>query len=870
MSNFLHSIFEEQAKSYPDNISLKFDQKEITYSTLNELSNQLANYLIFNGAKEGDIIKMFMDRSIDMIISILGILKCGAAYLPIDTKLPEERLDFLLHDTYSPICLSTSKNSNKIATVAPDQKIVCIDSDWTSILTYSKEAPEINIQDSNIAVVLYTSGSTGFPKGVLLSHRSLANRIIWDREFYNHTSDDIILQHASYTFDFSVLEIFMALANGGKLILARAEFEYESFYLIDLIQQEQITKMGSGPSLIKAYIKFSDFEKCSTLKQVFLGGEILDAGLQNDFFRKSSAELINIYGPTETSISVLNWTCKRNSKDNIVPIGFPVANMQIYLLDENMEKVPDGEIGEIFISGVGVGSGYHNRPDLTAKVFLPDPFASDESSTMYKSGDLGKKLANGAIQFCGRKDFQIKIRGLRVELQEIEYHLSSHYSINNCVVSGINYNGNETKLIAYMVAEPNQKVKIDEIKTYLLSKLPDYMVPSLFIQLDKFPLSPNGKIDRKSLPYPDKIRLLAEASFIPPETETQRNLIRIWEKSLKLSPIGIGDSFTSLGGDSLSKLEIHFLMKTEMGCNLPLSSFAKANTIKEQATIIDNDFELNQSGDIVVLRKSGDKTPVIYVQHVQSEGIDTAISLQKWLGSDHPLIATLPFGNDPTKVPDSVEKCALRYVQSIENQFESNEYAIGGFSIGGIIALEMAAILQKKGKTIKFIFLLDTFHPALIKDYISHRRIHNRILFYSKKVVLGNFQAKKNISQYLVWRANDIFSKLFSKTKWTTLELVPDMQKKKEQNEESVKANNTNLSLALRFTQKPYQGNVIIIAAESSPHVEIQNNASIKLWKETITGELIVYRIPATHFTIMHDNNIKIHANILNEHLQTY
>jgi len=307
-----------------------------------------------------------------MIIAVLGILKSGAGYGPIDNDTPLERLNHLVNETKSKILFTDSKivSKHSLGINLPLQ-CISLDSDWDEISTFSSLKPNVELKESNLAVILYTSGSTGTPKGVQLSHQSLVNRLIWDTKTYQHCAKDIVLQHASLAFDFSILEIFMALGNGGKLILARSDFQYESFYLIDLIQTEKITKMGSVPSLLKSYIDLPAFKQCTSLKYVFLGGEALSKNLQDMFFKNSSAELVNIYGPTEAAISVLNWTCKRKGNETIIPIGMPVDNITIYLLDENKKIVASDEIGEIYIAGVGVGIGYYNvtdhfRPFLTA------------------------------------------------------------------------------------------------------------------------------------------------------------------------------------------------------------------------------------------------------------------------------------------------------------------------------------------------------------------------------------------------------------------------------------------------------------------------------------------------------------------------
>lgn len=863
-SNCLHTLFEEQARLHPDNIAIKFESEEISYQDLDNQSSLLTNFLRSNGVETGDKVCIFLERSIKMMVGILGILKSGAAYVPIDPKTPLERINFLLNDFGSQALVTVNSLADKINC---GQKIIRLDTDWELISNCSSAHHDIKISNRNIAVILYTSGSTGYPKGVLLSHKSLTNRLIWDRKNYKHSPDDIVLQHASYHFDFSILEMFMALASGGKLILARPDFHYESLYLIELIQKEKITKMGSVPSLLKAYINLPDFEKCTSLKKVFLGGEILNYELQNTFFEKSDAELINIYGPTETSISVLNWTCQRNSADKVIPIGFPVADMNIYLLDNKNKPVADGNMGEIYISGVGVADGYLNQPDLTAERFVSDPFLNDNKTRMYKTGDLGKRLADGSFQFMGRKDHQIKIRGLRIELDEIEHHILLHKSISGCVVNGVENKKGEMKLVAYVVPVSNIELNFENINNFLLSKLPDYMVPNLFVQMSEFLLSPNGKIDRKALPYPHDVRLLSQTPYSPPKNEIHRQLIRIWEKVLNLKPIGITDPYDRIGGDSLATVEIIRLMENEMGCKLPLASFANAKTIQDQAEIIALDEKPSQ---LVYHCREGKKTPVLFIRHVQGE-ITVSNSLMKHLCPDHPFLVALPFGQEPETVPDSIEEIAQIYVDSLEKQYPSQEYMLGGFSMGGLVALEIASILKSKGKSVKALFFIDTFHPEILNKKMNTYQIKKRFLFYLRGLFKDKAQNKKAIIKYLAGRWLNMIMSFFKKGE--KHQIIRRLQELLgvHIDRNNLYAEDKNKDLALKFRPKSYNGDVILISAQGKTktciYEDLERNESIIKWGNLITGELYSHVVLENHNDIMKEPGVESIAQIINNHL---
>ena len=859
MNTFLHSLFEQQVEINPDAIALKFQNDEVTYRELNNQSNRLANYLIKQGVKPGYKVVLYFERSIEMIVAILGTLKSGAAYVPINPSTPKERFDFLLSDLENPIIISGQK---KLDNIKETHKVIQVGESSQE----PTEAPFVKIDAHSTSVVLYTSGSTGYPKGVLLSHKSLVNRIIWDTKEYMHSPDDIVLQHASYNFDFSILEIFMALANGGKLVLARPKFNYESSYLVELIQNEKITKMGSVPSLLKAYINLSTFENCTSLKQVFLGGETLHYNLQNLFFKKSTAELMNIYGPTEASISVLNWACKRNDENKIVPIGFPVANMEIYLLDENKQPIADGEVGEIYIAGVGVANGYFKRPELTEKHFIKIPFVNNGKDVVYKTGDLGKKLPNGAYQFIGRKDSQIKIRGLRIELEEIEYYLNLNENITSSVVSKIDADDGVDKLVAYVIPIPGSKLNINEIKGDLIKHLPDYMVPSLFVQMGEFPMNLNGKVNRDNLPYPDKLNLLSNNTYSSAENETQKRLIHIWEKVLKIKPIGINDAFYDIGGDSLAFLEMHHYIEEEFGIKLPLSSLSKSFTLKEQAEIIElNPLKDNPSKYVQLCRK-GIKTPIIFVNPILRSY--DSLKLMNLLKPDYPFLETLHFGLNQSFIPGSIEEAAQLYVNELETHFSYKEYIIGGYSMGGHVALEMASILKEKGKSVKFLFLIDTIYPTVLKTLYNNKYlVLRKIKFDLAELVKSDVATKKEmVSRFVNFVLRKVHIKSLSQSANGT-------QKKPKALPIFFKEDiNQMLSLASKYNPKQYDGTAILISAKRS---QDSNNSysshryskSAMDWKNNELKKLKIYKIPSAHQLLMEEPNINLVAEKINENL---
>ena len=854
MELLLHHGFEKQALAHPHAIALKFDHQTISYGALNEKSNLIATSLQKKGIKIGDIVPILFNRSIDAVSVILGILKVGAVYLPLDSKSPEARINMLLNESMASIVICENQFTSKILN--------------TNIVTYTlenlittTESSSIqfklpNISSNATAVILFTSGTTGIPKGVELTHEGLRNRVQWGIEAYQHQETDVFLQQTTLTFDFSIFELFTALSCGATLVISRPEFHLEGKYLIQLIQEEKINVIGTVPSVIKLLLQHEDFGKCTSLKLVFLGGEIVTPQLQNAFFKKSNARLINIYGPTEASISVLHWECSPKYSQKFVPIGFPIAGMNINLFDEELKEVPKGEIGEIYISGIGLATSYLNNEELTKERFIELPF-SIGILKLYRTGDYGRQLVDGSFAFEGRKDKQIKINGIRIELEEIENEIHLLENIQDCVVLPTTNQLNEVKLTAYLVTKTNSNIDIQHIKKELSSKLLGALIPSFFIQIEKFPLLTTGKIDKNALPLPDKIRELTQQSYGAPQTTTQKQLVEIWEKVLKLHPIGILDPFDSLGGDSLSRLEIYHWIQTKMNFKHPISYFIQTNNISEQAQIIDEPIQQNKKVQVTQIR-SGHLTPIIILQALQSEGSQLGKRFEENLPPFHPVYATIPFGIQENLVPDTIEQCAEIYVDSLLTICDAQKFIIGGFSMGGIVAIEIAKQLQEKGKTISFIFILDSLFPSL--DITSHnisQEIKEIIEFYTYKLKYGNLNFWKT------WALDRI--------KWLPKKVLRASKLKKAN-----MINNKNISLVANYHFDFFQGKTIYFLAQSDRRNQISwgyfnrtsSEENLSLWRNAIKGDFIIFPIYGHHMSLINEKEIAQICQLLTPHLQ--
>jgi amino acid adenylation domain-containing protein/non-ribosomal peptide synthase protein (TIGR01720 family) len=576
----IHQLFEEQLEKTPDAIAVVFENLQLTYSELNKRANQLAHYLQHLGVKPETLVGMFIERSLEMVVGILAILKAGGAYLPLDPTYPKQRLAFMLEDARVS-CLLVQ--SHLVDGLPPHQaQVININTVDREIAGYSKANPVSDVQLENAAYVIYTSGSTGTPKGVINIHKGLYNRLLWMQDTYQLKVCDRILQKTPFSFDVSVWEFFWPLFTGATLVLAKPGGHQDPSYLVQLIIQQQITTLHFVPSMLQVFLEEPGVEKSHTVKRVICSGEALPFELQKHFFERLDAELYNLYGPTEAAIDVTAWKCQKNSNQKIVPIGYPIANTQIYILDEYLQHVPVGIPGELHIGGVGLARGYLNRPELTNEKFISSPFEPEKR--LYKTGDLARYLPDGTIEYLGRIDHQVKIRGFRIETGEIEAAIAQHPSIHQVVVLARKDAPSEQQLAAYVITHSKYSITTSELRSFLKNSLPNYMLPNTFVMLAELPLLPNGKVDRKALPAADTARPNLQTVFAASRTQAEEALVRIWSEVLRLENVGINDNFFELGGESILSLQV-IAKANQAGLQLTLKQIFEYQTIADLALV---------------------------------------------------------------------------------------------------------------------------------------------------------------------------------------------------------------------------------------------------------------------------------------------
>ncbi len=590
-----HELFAEQADHTPDNVAVVFGDQRLTYQELNRRANQVAHYLQALGVAPDELVGICIERSLDMVIALLGVLKAGGGYVPLDPTYPPERLAFMLTDTQTSVVLTQHSLVDGIS--VPGVETVCIDTDWPMIAQHNQENPTSEMTAENLAYVIYTSGSTGKPKGVLIPHRGLVNYLTWCVDAYRVAEGPGSLVHSSLGFDLTVTSLLSPLVVGQRLVMLPEGGELESLSGL-LGTPGALSLVKITPAHLNALNQLLPTNGTIKFRGAFvIGGEAL--GASTLFFWRTRApytRLINEYGPTESVVGCCVYEVTADAPESgPVPIGQPIANTQIYLLDAHLQPVPMGVPGELYVGGHGLARGYLNRPELTAQQFIPNPFSQQPGTRLYKTGDLARYLPDGNIEFIGRTDHQVKVRGFRIELGEIEVTLGQYDGVAEAVVVARQDEtgaGSSQHLIAYVVPDQESVISPGELRRFVREKLPDYMVPSAFVSLEKLPLTPNGKIDRAALPPPDQSRPEQETGFVAPRNATEETLTDIFAAVLRLDQVGIYDNFFELGGHSLLATQVVSRIRGSFQLEVPLQALFETPTVAGLAeTIVQQEIE---------------------------------------------------------------------------------------------------------------------------------------------------------------------------------------------------------------------------------------------------------------------------------------
>ncbi|BAY10335.1 non-ribosomal peptide synthetase [Calothrix sp. NIES-2098] len=867
----LHELFARQVEQTPNAVAVIFENQKLTYRELNNKSNQLANYLKKLGVGPEVLVGICLERSLEMVVGLLGILKAGAAYVPLDPAYPQERLNFILEDSQTPLILSVNSLANNLA--KSQTKVVCLDSDWEIIAQNSQENPVTEVRVDNLSYVIYTSGSTGKPKGVAIAHRSICNTLYWRQNTFKLTPQDKVLQTISFSFDPSVWQIFWPLSFGAQLVMARPGGHQDPAYLIETIIEQQITVMALVPSMMRVLLEEEGIENCQSLRHITSGGEALPIDLVERFLAclKLNNILVNCYGPTEAAIDATFWICQGGSDRIFAPIGRPIANTQIYILDEDLQPVPVGEAGELYIGGVGLARGYLNRPELTKEKFIPNPFASEAGTRLYKTGDLARYLPDGNIEFLGRIDHQVKIRGFRIELAEVEAAIAQHPAVKQAIVIDREDVAKNKQLVAYIVPQPQQVPTKSELRSFLQGKLPDYMLPAAFVFLDALPLNPNGKIDRQALPAPASEN--SAVSIVLPRNQVEQQLLEIWQQVLGVQPIGVRDNFFELGGHSLLAIKLFWEIEQAFGKNLPLATLFQAGTIESLAKILQPQTALNAStpaawSSLVPIQPQGNKPPFFCIHGLGGEVLCFR-ELAMHLGADRPFYGLQPQGlDDKQPFLTRIEDMAAHYIREIQTIQPQGPYFLGGYSIGGIIVFEMAHQLQHQGQEVALLAMLDSSIPGteqrlpFVKRIVEH---FNNLLQLGPAYLWDRAEVWRNWAWENFRKGRYLLQKRYKHSNNQRPYYLFDVAQYLLETDRHLEMMETSLEAVHKYNFKVYPEKIVLFRTDDRTRtvaVGVQYDPQFG-WGELVAGTIDIYHIPGSHESLLKEPSVQVLAEKL-------
>jgi amino acid adenylation domain-containing protein len=839
----VHELFEAQVNRNSDAIAVTFENQQLSYRELNRRANQLAHYLRNLGVGPEVLVGICVQRSIEMVVGLLGILKAGGAYLPLDPVYPKARLRDVLKNAGVKVLLSQKKIRGRLPRDAA--QMVWLDTEWKAISRESSENLKIHVSPKDLAYVIYTSGSTGMPKGVQIEHRSVANLLTSMQREPGLSRDDVLLAVTMLSFDIAGLEVYLPLVVGAKLVVAGREVTRDGSMLKALLADSGATVMQATPATWRLLLD-SGWEGGRDLK-ILCGGEALPPELARELVARSSS-VWNLYGPTETTI----WSAIHRvdgKEEGRIPIGHPIANTELYILNNERQPVPVGVEGELYIGGDGLARGYLEHPQLTTEKFVPHPFRSEPGARLYRTGDLARYRRNGNVEYLARIDNQIKIRGFRIELGEIQAVLSQHVGVSQSLVMLRDHRPGERLLVAYIIKAAGRRAPTKkELRSYLKKKLPDYMVPDAFVMLDKLPLTQNGKVDRCSLPAPDQRGLVLQERFAAPSDFLESKLAQIWESLLGISPIGIRHNFFDLGGHSLLAARLIHRIEQTFSKKLSINNLFEAPTIEQLATILRDPSSLSRLSRVVPIQPAGSRPPFFCI------GAGPLFwPLAQRLGTDQPFLGLglQESDKDRLRAPYTLAEIAGCLVKSMRELQPEGPYFLGGWCGDGLIAYETARQLWAQGQNVALLALIETQNPARSNTFSTVMRVKllaQRLGFHFANLwhlgITGSPQLQELLRKIkrLRWRTTYNLRLYLSNCRLRDLEQI--------------------LYVAARTYQpQPYPGCVVLFRCAERP---VQPNwAGQSGWSELVAGGLEVYEIPGNHKTIFLEPNVDILASKL-------
>ena len=854
-------LFGQQVIKTPLRRALSFGNEALTYRQLDEKSNQLAHYLKSRGVKREELVPVCIERSVDLIVAILGVLKAGGAYVPLDPEYPTGRIQFILQDTASNLVLCNRNCMNNLGSLE-NQLVVVMDEEWKDISQESISSLPVTGNSSDLAYIMYTSGSTGKPKGVMIENRNVVS-LVKGTNYVNLSEKNVLLSTGSASFDATSFEYWSMLLNGGELVLCGEEVLLNSDLLKQEISRRKVNIMWFTSSLLNQWVDL-DLGVFADLKTVIAGGEKLsEKHIEKLRNRHPSLNMINGYGPTENTTFSLTYPIKEKQITKPIPIGAPLENRTAYVLNHQLQLCGVGMIGELYVGGAGVGRGYLNRAELTKEKFLPDPFSAEPGAMMYRTGDLSRRLPDGNIEYHGRLDDQVKIRGFRIEPAEIESVIQQYTGIQQAVVITREDASSEKRLIAYLVA--NREFNKDEMTAFLQSKLPAYMIPRVFIPLNRIPLTGNGKLDKNALPDPDLLPEFGNRKIKPAETEIQKMLAAIWMEALHLQQLSMDDNFFELGGHSLIAIRVMKMIEEKTNHRLPITTLFEAPTIERLSQLLEQDVKDDSWKSLVPIKPDGNKPP-LYIVHGSGLTVLVFHALAMGLAPDQPVFGLQARGLNGTDEPfDNMEEIAAYYVSEILEQNPMGPYNLAGYSFGGIVAFEMAKQLKARGGHVNMLAIFDTNadHSLYFDDWMLRMSRKFKRQFPKFRFILRSF--KKYPAETLTYQLG------FLRNKCIRLLANARLIKKNPVQEEHLDhADKINRKHDLAFDKYkliPYDGSIDLFRVKSRMY--FLDDPIYLGWKPYALQGLEIHEISGDHKTFLLSPNVQelsiILGKVINE-----
>ena len=852
----IHDLFEAQVERTSEAVAVICGEGSLSYRELNDRANRLAHYLKRQGVGPNVPVGVCMERSLDMMVGLLGILKAGGAFLPVDPAYPQKRVAFMLEDSNVSLLLTQARLVEKLPDYAG--RLIRLDEDLGLIAKESGDRPDSGTAPEDLAYVTYTSGSSGTPKGVLGLHRGAVNRFNWMWQTYPFESGEVCCAKASLSFVDSIWEIFGPMLRGTPVVVIPEETVKDVGQFVQVLSDQRVTRIVLVPSLLRVLLdNYNDLRRrVPALKYWVTSGESLPLDLCRRFLKcMPGSILINLYGCSEVSADSLWHETEMDSSLSSVPIGRPIFNTRIYILDRRGNPVPVGVPGELHVGGEGLARGYLNRPELTRDRFIPDAFNSGSGNRLYRTGDLARYLPGGNVEYLGRLDRQLKIRGYRIEPGEIQTALMEHPAVKDALVRAREDEAGNKGLVAYLILNQKELPPVSEVRGFLKQRLPDYMVPSAYVFLDSFPQTPNGKLDINSLETPGSQSRERARAFESPRNVLEQQLARIWEKVLGIRPVGVTDNFFDLGGHSLLAARLFAQIERVFGRKLPLATLFQAPTIEQLSRVLEEKGWTPPWSSLVPINPGGSRLP-FYCVHAAGGNVLLYRDLARRLGPDQPVYGLQALGLFEGRPHYTrVEEMAAHYIKEIRILQPEGPYLLGGRCMGGYIALEMAQQLHAQGQKVNLLAILDSGPPNTRNSSVQrsfrkpmnhyfhrffHHLQHGQLTHTMQQWIKDRHTTRKILNRLRTFRAERFWS--------SELRHLHRFEK-------------ANSKAVVNYTARIYPGRITLI--RSSEFKTLKRKDWHLSWSNLAAGGFECHEVPVTHLAMLEEPYVQILADKL-------